>query len=264
MINWVLQKNITRPKILEQIKSALQKEKVLWEEVTIVPFSNELPPLKNKATIHIPYGSTTFMLNAYNDERFAKGVFYNPSTFTMSNYVDKWKGHVLNSDGQLMSFGDVKKLNSDGSEKWFVRPNHDGKEFSGKVETRDDLKKWSKKIIQLDLPDFNAQTPIWLSAPKTIKKEWRLFIVDNEIVSTSRYMEKGALNESAIDAPEEMLHFANQRIKEYRLDDVYVMDVAEVEDGFKIIECNCFNGTGFYENNIERIVKAVNQLVVGL
>ena len=101
------------------------------------------------------------------------------------------------------------------------------------------MTKWSEKICNLGLPDFNSETEVWISEPKEIKKEWRLFIVDDEIVSTSRYMKNGELDKSAIDIPSEMIDFAQARIEEYRLDDIYVMDIAEVEEGFKLIECNC-------------------------
>jgi len=43
MINWILQKNLTNSKVLKRIKSALNGLDEIWEEVTIVPFSNQLP-----------------------------------------------------------------------------------------------------------------------------------------------------------------------------------------------------------------------------
>ena len=39
------------------------------------------------------------------------------------------------------------------------------------------------------------------------------------------------------------------------------MDIAQIEDEFKLIECNCFNGTGFYMHDIEGVVRAVNDFV---
>lgn len=71
-------------------------------------------------------------------------------------------------------------------------------------------------------------------------------------------MENGILNENDIDVPVEMINFAKERIREYRLTDIYVMGIAEVIDEYKIIECDCFNGTGFYQHNIEKIIGAIN------
>lgn len=261
MINWILQKNLTKPEILNRIKNSLSKINESWEEIEVIPFSENLPEIKNKSSKKVIYGSTTFMLNAFKDERYKDGVFYNPIKFQMKNYVQQWGRHVLNSSGQLIKFGEINELKSLDSKKWFLRPNHDGKEFSGRVDTFEKLKLWSQKIIDLNLSDFNSETQIWISEPKEIKKEWRLFIVDDEIISTSKYMENGVLNQSDVDIPPPMIKFTQARIEEYRLANIYVMDVAEVSDGFKIIECNCFNGTGFYHHDIEKIVTAINVFI---
>jgi len=258
MINWILQRNLTKPKILDQIKSALNKDDETWEEVDIVPFSEKIPQIKNKDSLNIIYGSTTFMLNAFKDEELREGVFYDPNTFQMKNYVRKWKENILNHEGQLIKFGALNNLKSEQNKKWFIRPNHDGKEFGGRVDSFQKLRDWSKQICKLDLPDFNAETEIWISEPKEIKKEWRLFIVDDEIISSSRYMNNGILDESAKDIPNEMIFFAKSRIEEYRLHDIYVMDIAQIENEYKLIECNCFNGTGFYEHDIKKIIASIN------
>jgi len=257
MINWILQKNLTKSIDLERIKLALNKDNATWEEVEIIPFSDKIPQTANNDF----YGSTTFMLNAFKDEELRQGVFYNLDTFQMKNYVDQWREHILNNEGQLIKFGQLNELKSNKDQSWFIRPNHDGKEFSGRVDTFQELTKWSSKVCSLGLPDFNSETEIWISKPKEIKKEWRLFIVDDKIVSACRYMKNGKLDESETDIPKEMLNFAEARIKEYRLDDVYVMDIAEIAEGFKLIECNCFNGTGFYKHDIEEIVGAVNEFM---
>jgi len=261
MIKWILQKNLTKPEILTRIKAVLNRSDESWEEVEIAPFSNELPKMEADGYFKIIYGSTTFMLNAFKDETYKTGVFYNPTTFQMKNYVEQWKEHILNSSGQLIEFGELDRIESLPTQKWFIRPNHDGKEFSGKVETFEELINWKNRICKLDLPDFNAKTEVWISEPKAIKKEWRLFVVDDKIVSTSRYAVNGELSESSTDLPTEMLNFASDRIEEYRLHDVYVMDIAEVENEFKLIECNCFNGTGFYQHDIETVIRAVTNLI---
>ncbi len=261
MINWILQKNLTKPEILKRIKSVLNGKDEIWEEVEVIPFFEETPKIVNEDSFKIIYGSTTFMLNAYKDEKLKEGVFFEPAKFQMRNYVEKWNGKVLNSDGQLIKFGKLKEIKSEPEKKWFIRPNNDGKEFSGKVDTFKYLKEWSDKVCKLDLPELNKDTDVWISEPKEIKKEWRLFIVDNQIVSASRYMNEGELDESEIDIPKEMIEFAEERILEYRIEDVYVMDIAEVENEYKLIECNCFNGTGFYKHDIERVVQSINKFI---
>ncbi|MCR9103485.1 MAG: ATP-grasp domain-containing protein [bacterium] len=261
MINWILQKNLTKPEILERIKSVLNGKDEIWEEVEVIPFSKEIPEIKNKDSFKIIYGSTTFMLNAYESRDLKEGVFFEPSKFQMTNYVNKWKDKVLNSDGQLIKFGNLNEIESYPEKKWFIRPNNDGKEFSGRVETFKYLKEWSDKVCELDLPELNKETKVWISEPKEIKKEWRLFIVDNRIISASRYMNEGELDESENDIPKEMIEFARARISEYQIEDVYVMDIAQIENEYKLIECNCFNGTGFYKHDVESIIQSINKFI---
>lgn len=115
MINWILQKNLTKPEILERIKSALIGIDETWEEVEVLPFSDEIPAIKNKNSFKIIYGSTTFMLNAFKDNELKAGVFFDPTRFQMSNYVAKWKDKVLNADGQLVKFGELKIKTTKGN-----------------------------------------------------------------------------------------------------------------------------------------------------
>lgn len=261
IINWVLQKNITKPEVLFRIQSSLNGVDEIFEEIEVVPFSMEVPVINNNDAFNIFYGSTTMMLNAYGDKKLREGVFFDPSTFLITNYVAQWGEHVLNSDGRLLKFGSLDELTSSTDKTWFIRPNDDRKEFGGKLMKYADLIVWKNQVCDLNLPNLNSETKVWISKPKNIRKEWRLFIVNDEIVSSSRYMWNGKLEESSSDNPKEMIEFASERIENYHLHDVYVMDIALTDEGYKLIECNCFNGTGFYHHNIPKVVKAVNGLV---
>lgn len=260
-INWVLQKNLTKSEILTRIKNIVDTDNESWEEIEVVPFSGELPKLTKKGLVNIPYGSTSLMLNASKDSSYSNGLFYDPSKFKISNYVKAWKKNMLNFDGLLTTFGEIESLDYQMNKNIFIRPNHDGKEFEGRVDSFTNILNWSKKISKLNIVELNQSTEVWISSPKNIEKEWRIFIVDNTIISSCRYMSNGLLDEDSTDSPIEMIKFIEDRINEYKLDDVYVMDIAKSENKYKIIECNCFNGTGFYNHNIEAIVIAINNLV---
>ena len=107
MINWVLQTNLTKPNVLEAIKSALTATDESYEEITVIPFSTNSPEVKSKDAINIVYGSSTLMLNAYKNSELRKGLFYDPDKFTMQNYVNQWSDNLLNSDGQLIELGEI-------------------------------------------------------------------------------------------------------------------------------------------------------------
>ncbi len=54
-----------------------------------------------------------------------------------------------------------------------------------------------------------------------------------------------------------MINFTPQCIDQYTPHTIFVMDIAETNEGFKIIECNCFNGTGFYGHDIKAIIQSI-------
>jgi hypothetical protein len=39
------------------------------------------------------------------------------------------------------------------------------------------------------------------------------------------------------------------------------MDVCETENGYKVVEFNCFNASGFYNCDVDAVVKNVTQFV---
>lgn len=257
-ITWIVQGNLTKPEVINQIKDAVLNEGYCFHKIDIVPFSTELPKIELGLTRKVIYGSTTFMINSYFSQAYRDGVFFDIEKFKMTHYVEKWGKHILNSDGELKTLGDLALIDQNLDEEFFIRPNHDTKSFSGRTSKLGDLREWSKKLCALELEDLNERTEIWLSSSKKIEKEWRAFIVDDNIRSVSKYLENGKLTESRNDTPSDLIDFLQQRIEEYRIEDIYVMDVAFTGKEYKIIECNCFNGTGFYDHDIKSIVRAVN------
>lgn len=258
MINWILQKNITNQGTLNRIKNVLLEDQVSFEEVNIIPFSEEFPAIQNQDKYPIVYGSTTMMINAYRHPFLKKGVFFAPNQFNIKNYVDHWGEDMLNADGKLIRFKDVKGLVK-SDQLYFIRPNSDEKEFGGKLLNGAELVKWYNKIERLDIQQLRPNTELWIAQPKNILKEWRIFVVDEAIISISKYMEKGEADFDGNDIPSTLLNYVEQQIRTYQPHDIFVLDVALVDNGYKIIECNCFNGTGFYDHDIEKIIRAINQ-----
>lgn len=75
MINWILQKNLTKPEILKKIQHALSAKDATFETIEVIPFSQKLPPPINTNSFNIIYGSTTFMINAFHDVNYRVQLF---------------------------------------------------------------------------------------------------------------------------------------------------------------------------------------------
>jgi hypothetical protein len=95
----------------------------------------------------------------------------------------------------------------------FIRPNNgDGKRFDGQVIKFNDAVSFLNRTLSYE-SDLTENSKILSGPAYNINKEWRLYIVNGDIVSSSRYCENFRLSKSSIDIPDTML--ARQRIKEY-------------------------------------------------
>jgi hypothetical protein len=256
--HWILQKNLTDAHTLAAITATLAADAIGFEEVFAIPFSDSLPEMASEGTGAIIYGSTTLILNAYQDARFRKAVFFDPRLFCMENYVARWGRHMLNHDSHSTTFSQLATASHLHETTFFIRPDADSKAFSGQVMTFAEILAFGAQLNESTNPHLNLATPVSISLPKTIEKEWRSFVVDGKIISTTRYLREGALEIDPNDLPEKLLPFVQGVIEVYQPHPVFVIDIALCAGKFAILECNCFNGTGFYGHNIPKVLRAVN------
>lgn len=259
-IRWVIQNNLIAENDLNELQTACKVVGAEFQEVLVIPFSDELPEFTyNRNNVY--YGSTTFMNNIYT-ELSPKGLFYSDDEFSMAKYLQKWGMNMLSYGAQILTIKDF--IESPLSwwltdENIFVRPNGDGKEFDGQVGSYENIKTMLDRTIKFEGP-LSYDSIILVGKAYNIHKEWRLYIVDGEIVTSSRYRKDFKLSKSNLDIPEEMLTFAKERMKEYMPHDNFAMDICSTHDGtYYIIECGCLNSVGFYHADIGKIVKAVTK-----
>jgi len=180
----------------------------------------------------------------------------------MRYYFFNWGEDMLSYGADVVTIKDY--INS--PRRWwmkdkniFVRPNGDGKEFDGQVGTYQEIKGMLERTLKYDGP-LDEWTNIVVGKAYNMHKEWRLYIVDGEIVTASRYRKNFKLSKSATDIPENMLDFARDRMKKFTPHDNFAMDICSTHDGsYYIIECGCLNSVGFYDADIGKLVKAISK-----
>ena len=132
-VKWVVQKTIAGDRTLNRLTSAISKSGAVFELVELAPFSESLLYESIDEFIPIIYGSTTFMLLAYQDKYLSSGVFFDKSKFLMSEYIKHWGLKVLNNDAVIFKAGDIDNLKYDNEQMFFVRPNEDTKALAGSL-----------------------------------------------------------------------------------------------------------------------------------
>ncbi len=255
---WILQKNLTNEKVFATIKATLEADNLPYQEVLLIPFSDEAPEVSRPFEGLVFYGSTTLILNAWKNPDLQQGVFFDPMRFSMENYLRQWGASMLNNDSRATTFAELASEKHPTATQFFIRPDADSKAFSGQVMTFQAIQTFASQLQDAENPHLDRQTPIVISRPKAIEKEWRSFVVDGKIIDTTRYVLQGELYIDAKDVPAELLEFVQQAIDRYEPHAVFVIDTALSQGQLGILECNCFNGTGFYGHDIPKIVRAVN------
>jgi hypothetical protein len=258
MTHWILQKNFTNARTLATIKATLEEDRVSYEEVFSIPFSDELPVLQQTDGQLIFYGSTTLILNAYLSPEYQSGVFYDPDAFAMSNYLRQWGTRMLNHDSRVLPLGALAAEDHSPETPFFIRPDADSKAFTGRVMRFADIRQLAESMKESQGGHLEFETPIVASRPKVIEKEWRSFVVGGKVVSTTRYLYRGELDIAPDDLPAGLNAYLEEAINWYQPHPVFVMDTALSEGKYWILECNCFNGTGFYGHDIPKVIRAVD------
>lgn len=262
-VRWVIQNNLIAENDLNEIQETCKYLGVEFQEVTVIPMTSELPDIIHDEKVNLYYGSTTFMDNLYSQLNKPFGLFYNHETYSMENYLSKWGEYMLSSEAKIKTVNELLTENYQLIEyDIFVRPDGDGKEFDGQVIKRSELYGMLKRHLEYN-SKLTLDSKILIGPAYNIHKEWRNYVVDGEIVSSSLYRQNFKLKKSAEDIPESMLEFVRARISEYQPHDLFAIDIASTHDGtYYIIECGCLNSVGFYKSDISKIITKITEYAI--
>lgn len=205
----------------------------------------------------IPYGSTEFVKLAM--EQVWSGVFRN-TQFSVPIW-NKNRSDMLNHDSVSMRVSELQAYTESlaNDSQLFVRPMIGKKLFPGLVGTVADLNQQFRSG-QIGKYLISPETEIAVAKTKTILAETRWFVVDGEVIDGSTYRLRGQRT-LIHDNNENHLKQAQQMADIWLPHPTCVMDLAETDEGIRVVEFNTFNSSGFYHHDIPKIIKAVNQSV---
>ena len=188
----------------------------------------------------------------YMDE-LKRSVDYDVDTFDQNNYKNL-QLPLLNIHAEYFLCSDV--LDKSFSNDMFIKPSKDLKAFNGGIIPAGSTVSeyihsghWRK--------GFEEET-ILIAPTINIFSEYRFFIVDGKVVTGSLYKRgRDVLYSSEI--PQYILDKANEYANIYQPSDIFVMDLAETENGIKIIEYNCWNSSGFYNSDLDKLFYTIDE-----
>lgn len=258
-MQWILQEFEDTAKLAD----ALDRLGLSYTWHKVVPFVGALLP---EPDIRDPEAVVLF--GSYTLWRFAEAHDLKPGVFRIRPFVQEatWASFLLNGpDARFITLRDVpEKLADDGTD-WFLRPVEDSKEEPGRVRSAEDIIALAHKVLTLneeDIPQGSLRhdTALMLSKPQRILKEWRIWVVANEIVTYSLYKE-GARVVYRQEIDSDAFSFAQQMTEinpSYAT--AYVMDICRTTEGLKLLETNCINAAGFYAADLMKLAMAIEDL----
>ncbi|MCI5095462.1 MAG: ATP-grasp domain-containing protein [Rhodobacteraceae bacterium] len=99
-----------------------------------------------------------------------------------------------------------------------------------------------------------------LTAPARILKEWRLWVVRDQVVTYSLYKE-GTRVVYRPEIDQDALEFGRRLVAlNSGYAEAYVIDICRTDDGLRMLETNCINAAGFYAADLARLVAAIEAL----
>jgi len=261
-MQWLLQDFEDTRKLAE----ALDRHGVPYSWHKVVPYVGDLAPEPEIIDLN-----DVVMFGSYALWRYAERRRLSPGVFTIRPFVHEapWRSHVLNGPGAVfLMLQEIPLRLPDDGRTWFVRPVADSKELAGAVMTARELIDTAGRVVALDeaeIPEGSLRhdTMLMLAPPAIIRKEWRVWIVDDAVVAYSLYKE-GARVVYRQEIDDDALAFAKRMARlNPAYAPAYVMDICRTDAGLRLLETNCINAAGFYAADLNKLVVAIESLDPG-
>ena len=265
MIQYVVQSNLVGWEKQKQIAQGVLDSGAKLFELQVIPFTEDIifpntPP--DKAFPIVPLGSTKLVKLAQNENW--NGIFYNEN-FKMSVF-NKNRTDMLNQNADFFSVKHmeyfIRHITHYYPEKneqlKFIKPDEDLKSFSGKVSTYSEMRDWCNSKDNNN-PDLDINTVVAIADPVNILFEWRCFVVGGEVVTATMYKD--------FHHPKKVYDIVEFHLKPFQMfadkwlpHECCVMDIAHTDIGYRVIEFNCLNCAGFYnQNDILPVIEKINK-----
>lgn len=257
-MHWVLQENIFNEDGFRSLEQVLSRLGIPYSTHKVVPFVGDLSPDIDFAT-----GERVVVMGSYSMANYARKKGWIPGSFDNENLdyeiqLPHWGSHMLNSDSTVSRFADVEPQ----LKPFFIRPTLDSKSFTGFTTDWPSFVEWRDRVVDLGADNggtLNADTLVQVASKKPIFREYRLWIVDDVVVTSSQYKVAGTPRYSShVDG--RVIDYGTMITSIWSPSRAYVLDIAETAQGFFVLEAGCINAAGFYEADMQKIVMAIEDM----
>lgn len=190
------------------------------------------------------------IINKIQDSYF----YENPNNFDQY-YYENLKLPMVNSDRIFLQIQD--NLNAKFSSPKFIKPSSDTKAFNGGViEANETIEEY---INRTPRQSYWMQEIALISELKEIDKEYRFFVLKDQVLTGSMYMDNKVVTVSS-NVPHDVWQKAEEYAKLYMPSELFGMDIAVMKNGeYRIMEYNPFNCCGIYDCDMRKVFSTLNE-----
>jgi hypothetical protein len=248
----------TQETVVQRMLKSLKKRGITYHLVNIIPFDHVIDgkiPVVNDACVF--YGSVGGKTVC---EKYGwKPGYWTSDEMDETNVAEKLGELALNSDLVVAPLADaLSAAKSRGWDSFFVKPNADTKEFAGILQTQEEFGAWLDNLLTIGYLESN-DFDVVVSEPKTIQAEYRVLIVNGQVIDFSLYkIGRQVVAKRTDDA--DVCRFVNgEVIPLLNPCMAYMVDVARTDKGLKVIEYNTFNSAGLYAIDVDKAIMAIER-----
>lgn len=241
---WAIQTKLTQEDSTKHLVEAFQYLGLSWAAFPFPPMVGKIPVFEWQKPI-VYYGSTGVVKTVSETPELLKNsrLFFDAETHQPTWYGPRYGRDYLNHGARHTTIKDFLLEDHPWDQQFFIRPNSGLKLFAGKVFDFADFKTFFELSTNNTL--VSADTPIVVNSVRKIHREFRTWIVNREVAAAVQYRQ-GTKVIPSMDVPNAVRDFAREQARKCSPSDVFVLDVAEVDDGYAVVEINCFHSAGFY------------------
>ena len=193
--------------------------------------------------------------------------FYDKCTYYVSNYSKYLGEEFLNDDYIILP---LSKL-ADPSDKiarvigelsddiFFIKPNSGFKSFTGDCVEYSEIGSFCRKLLAQGI---SKNELVIISSAKDIESfEYRFWIIDGKIITSSVYSWDDLSIYGELDISEQLTRYVERIIKDISMS-AYTIDICEDSTYFKVVEINNIYTSGTYNCDLKKLYNGLRNLAI--
>lgn len=257
---WLIEEKTQKNHNLQKMLSAIEHLNSKYQLCEVIPFLGDILTT-DKKEVQIDR-TDVICIGSYSMKQSAKKFGWNPGVYDLAPFdfrqqLKHWGTELLNFDSLVceVQFAPI------AHQEVFVRPVDNSEVFPSQVIAPNDFQGWKDNLLNIKDTDFYSPKNqlIQICKVKNILKEYRFWIVDGKIISSSQYKsnQQSSIKEGA---PKAVIKYVEKVVKKWTPHKAFAIDICETLDSFKITDIKTINSSDFYAGDISAIFTAINTM----